>query len=626
MENIFIALLPPWVETGLQPAFYDKESGTILQQVSRMWAKMIELGAGFNKFTKDTADCVNEYISKFTDLYNYVHDYFDNLDVQEEINNKLDAMVEAGTLQEIITAYIQSNVAWVFDTVADMKLAENLVSGSYAQTLGFYSANDGGGAIYKITDSGTANEMDVIAIGSTLYANLQYGNEINVKQLGAYGDNTHSDDTFITRGVTLANSTSLPLAIPEGTYKIDNAITMKHIKINCIGYINNANLLTLGANSSGSTKTNVYMYRCNNVQIEGAKNSYFNIEHAGNITLYADGNSANYTSIAYNKIDGIACTGLTITGENGGWINENEINIKRCSGDILITGDYPHNNNHITDICIEGSEKKIQIENGHNNYIYYRGESNPTVTIDNGTSCFGNVVAKQYTSIFYRLFDQAEINTNNTLNFIGKQNQPTIKLQQIMGVNKKSIKSINADLYINSSDLIAGSYKTIYQNSNLNGNLPFAVLVEADIASQRVYIKCFDENDQPMQANVRSTGTSWNSTNQEYGLGSDTKRQIITYYPTDGVKRIELRIATGTHAFGWANAYMISNFYNIDNLENEIDITRKYLDTAPTSTGRYWEKGDIIYNSNPTAGGNIGWVCVETGHPGTWKAFGTISS
>lgn len=572
------------------------------------------------------AQAVADLTNLVNQLQDYVEHYFDNLDVQEEINNKLDAMVEDGTLQEIITAYIQSNVAWCFDTVADMKLAENLISGSYAQTLGFYSANDGGGAMYKITDSGTANEMDVIAIGATLYANLQYGNEINVKQLGAYGDNTHSDDTFIARGVTLANSTSLPLEIPEGTYKIDNAITMKHIKINCIGYINNANLLTLGANSSGGTKTNVYMYRCNNVQIEGAKNSYFNIEHAGNITLYADGNSANNTSIAYNKIDGIACTGFTISGENGGWINENEINIKRCSGNILITGDYSHNNNHITDICIEGADKNIQIDIGHDNYIYYRGESNPTVSIENSIYCFGNVVAKQYTSIFYRLFDQAEINANNTLNFIGKQNQPTIKLQQIMAVNKKTMKSLNADLYINSSDLIVGNSKVLYQNSNLNGNLPFALLVESDIASQRIYIKCFDENDQPMQANVRSTAIAWNSDNSDYRLGTDTKRQIVTYYPTDGVKRIELIIKSGTHGFDWANAYIISNFYNIDNLENEIDTMRKYLDDAPTSTGRYWNKGDIIYNSNPTAGGNIGWVCIEAGHPGTWKAFGAIAS
>jgi len=102
MQNIFIELLPPWVETGLQPAFYDKESGTVLQQVSRMWAKMIELGNALNSFSDTTANTVNEYIEKFTELHDYVHDYFDNLDVQDEINNKLEEMADDGTLEEML--------------------------------------------------------------------------------------------------------------------------------------------------------------------------------------------------------------------------------------------------------------------------------------------------------------------------------------------------------------------------------------------------------------------------------------------------------------------------------------------------------------------------------------------
>ncbi|OPY78627.1 MAG: Pectate lyase superfamily protein [Syntrophorhabdus sp. PtaU1.Bin153] len=45
---------------------------------------------------------------------------------------------------------------------------------------------------------------------------------------------------------------------------------------------------------------------------------------------------------------------------------------------------------------------------------------------------------------------------------------------------------------------------------------------------------------------------------------------------------------------------------------------------APT-TGT-WALGDIIYNSSPAAASYIGWVCVTAGAPGTWKAFGLISS
>lgn len=98
MQNIFIELLPPWVETGIQPAFYDKESGTVLQQVSRMYAKINQLIGSVNNQNKTIAD----YIQKFVDLKDYVDTYFTNLDVQAEINNKLDQMTADGTLASII--------------------------------------------------------------------------------------------------------------------------------------------------------------------------------------------------------------------------------------------------------------------------------------------------------------------------------------------------------------------------------------------------------------------------------------------------------------------------------------------------------------------------------------------
>jgi Major tropism determinant N-terminal domain len=44
---------------------------------------------------------------------------------------------------------------------------------------------------------------------------------------------------------------------------------------------------------------------------------------------------------------------------------------------------------------------------------------------------------------------------------------------------------------------------------------------------------------------------------------------------------------------------------------------------APT-TGA-WAKGDVFWNTEPSAGGNAGWVCVSSGTPGTWASFGTIS-
>lgn len=51
-----------------------------------------------------------ELQEKFVELVNYVETYFDNLDVQDEVNNKLNEMVEDGTLAEIINQEIFSEI------------------------------------------------------------------------------------------------------------------------------------------------------------------------------------------------------------------------------------------------------------------------------------------------------------------------------------------------------------------------------------------------------------------------------------------------------------------------------------------------------------------------------------
>jgi hypothetical protein len=57
----------------------------------------------------------------------------------------------------------------------------------------------------------------------------------------------------------------------------------------------------------------------------------------------------------------------------------------------------------------------------------------------------------------------------------------------------------------------------------------------------------------------------------------------------------------------------------------EIGTSTKYPGTAAPTTGTY-QYGDIVYNTSPTAGGYIGWVCVVAGSPGTWKGYGAIQA
>ncbi|MBR5304952.1 MAG: hypothetical protein IKU37_09030 [Candidatus Gastranaerophilales bacterium] len=179
---------------------------------------------------------VNNNSEAVQELQNYVANYFDNLDVQEEINNKLDEMAEDGTLEEIIAQYLNAKSILTFDTINDMKQAENLIAGSFVKTLGFYNKNDGGNAYYyirEIINTDTVNNIDLFAL--TNYNNLvaelyNIDFPINVKKLGIKNDG----ETDITDKLQYAVTTYKEIYIPKGSYLISDTIDID-IDTNIIG-------------------------------------------------------------------------------------------------------------------------------------------------------------------------------------------------------------------------------------------------------------------------------------------------------------------------------------------------------------------------------------------------------
>lgn len=189
---------------------------------------------------------VVEYLNKVigsqnevTQQMEYVLNYFNNLDVQDEINNKLDQMAESGELTDLIAGYLNLRGILAYDTVAAMKTADNLVDGSFAETYGFYAKGDMGGAKYKIravTNADTVDEMTLIALADeSLVAELIDNGSMNIRQFGAYGDDTHDDSSVISH--VLNNYKNVLFS--NGVYLIESPIT-----------INNNNLRIKGETSS----------------------------------------------------------------------------------------------------------------------------------------------------------------------------------------------------------------------------------------------------------------------------------------------------------------------------------------------------------------------------------------
>lgn len=273
----------------------------------------------------------------FNELQSFVEHYFENLDVQEEINNKLDQMAEDGTLQEIIGSYLQSNVAWTFNTIDDMKNATNLVAGSYAQTVGFHKVNDGGGAMYYITDSGTANEMDVIVIGS-LYANLVIPSVLVPEQVGAYGDGVHNDTTAFKRSLELSKRIHL-----KGNYRVDS-FDVENLTIegesNIVTITSPIHLLDNSKISNFTIKT-ISESDKHLIRISGNSDNVYNDITIDHITMTYDESTGTEVALTANYCKNLTitncdiyvggtelnhCSYFTINNNhyNGGFINKNE--------------------------------------------------------------------------------------------------------------------------------------------------------------------------------------------------------------------------------------------------------------------------------------------------------------
>lgn len=220
--------LPPfkaWLASNI-PAVYDNT----MTYYEELVALIKYLQDTVVPAVNDNASAVTTLSEAIETLQAYVDNYFNNLDVQEEINNKLDQMAEDGALQEIIGAYLNANAVWGFDTVADMKSSTNLINGSFAKTLGYYTKNDGGSATYKIrniTNDDVVDEATIIEMGdgsNDLIAELIVEEPVNIKTIGAYGDGTHDDYAKIQHAIDIFSHHTL--FFPDGTYLITQPLAI----------------------------------------------------------------------------------------------------------------------------------------------------------------------------------------------------------------------------------------------------------------------------------------------------------------------------------------------------------------------------------------------------------------
>ncbi len=446
-----------------------------------LFCKMMEY---VKQFAKDN----EEFNKRLTDLENYIN----NLDLQDEVNNKLDEMALDGTLENLIGQYIQLATTYVYNNVSDMKLATNLINGSFARTSGFYDGKTGG-AYYKIREvinTDVIDEMTLIALNDTnLVAELIIEKTMSPKQFGAYGDEEHDDTLSIQTCLNTCNN----IVFNNGTYLVDAEISLEPENNS---YINIANATLKAITNNANEYAIIKIINKNNVKIVNGNIVGDRDTHTGatgewgHCIWIQNSSNINLKNINMSKAwgDGLYIkSGTNIVSENL-YIN----NTRRNGISVINVNGYHSINDYIENINGTAPQSGIDLEPNENT------EEIKNVVIDNITchNCSGDGI-------------------DIALKLLGANNESTII------INNPHITNCNNGIY--------GGY-----TQGLKGKVVF----------NNVYIK-----------DVQNNGLYFESPYAEDGLKTDIISPYIKNYNLSNTStRYGLWIATGSS--NWGNVYI----------------------------------------------------------------------
>lgn len=327
-----------------------------------LFCKMVE-------YMKKSLDKVTEYqtqLNEFRAELDSYKNYFDNLDVQEEINNKLDEMAESGELSDIVAQYLTLAGVLAYQTISDLKDADNVANGSICKTLGFNSINDGGASYYKIREIVNTDVIDekyLIALtnSNTLVAEfMNTDKKINPMQFGAYGDGTHDDTAVLQYTLDYADTNKLEVYLPTpgSYYKITDGLVVndgvagivaEKYDYNGIIRPTGSSYVVLTLNTSeGFYMKNVSIGNTSSVSVNG-------ILYSGNVGLNNFENIRVYNLNGYGfKINNMWDSVLT------------NISIEKCGN----SSEYAFSMNGVEDTTNMTTVNRLQVEQSNTKAIY----------------------------------------------------------------------------------------------------------------------------------------------------------------------------------------------------------------------------------------------------------------
>ena len=368
------------------------------------------------------------------------------------------------------------------------------------------------------------------------------------------------------------------------------------------------------------------------LRIEGVKNGLVRVQKASNLTLYAEGGT-DYSSIAYSTFLLGNIGELVFNGDSSGWINSNVFIGGRITTGITFDGNYGHNNNVFYGLLFEG-DTFLTMNIGNTNQFYdTRGEG--TITYSFGIRAYNNLVTLKYTggTPFVRI-PRLTYQDDNGTNLIAYAGQPFCEITSLT-LNREQGTFSTQDIRKGSPGMMsANSSGTVMITDLIDISSPIWFMMDSDASNWRYRVMCFDENGtqittEPATSPVYGGSITWNGTAQAYQPSSNAETASYGFCKviggTDtGVKYVKILIRANA---GAAFDHLTASIMRCQNAAPaSFHYAHQRIEGSAAPTAGTWDLGDVVWNTAPTAGGKVGWVCTTAGSPGTWKQFGDINS
>lgn len=613
-----------------------------------LFCKMMEY---VKQFAKDNED----FKRQLQELETYVY----NLNIQDAVDNKLDEMAEDGTLTELITQILTLQVTYTYNTVSDMKAAENLVVGSYCRTSGFYNYNDGGGAIYKIREIVNTDVIDDIVLfaitsDETLVAELLPQYKMNSSQFGCV-NNEDNTDRFARIVEYINDSILRELYINEGKYLIDEKLSITNVDnlkitgngtISCEVPTNPAFEITNGENIIIENINLYSTYQYNNV-ITSNKRGIFHLDNIDNFEI---------RNVNMNHIN----SGFVITECNNGKIHDNVTSLAQewpfFIGDFGEEHELKWNKrleiyNNLSKNCYDGIKLTGYIQDVliHDNIctdnqgdgIDFAGHTAVNVSLYNNL-CVGNtlngiefkhLLRNDYPPISGELlaFNNITIRNNKLINNL--------------------VTGIAMNVYYNDNDnsynLIIDNNEVLYDLAETNTSVYGILTVTNTKDIQNALIV----SNNKLNGNFRNgiqIGNGKNIIVDNNNIGATQRGGIIlnystTYYSTYSIPMDKVIIKNnhiyraingcciqGNNSENITNGVIVNNTFNFDKSSyvfNSVSDTGIVFLTnyseelfSAIPTGRSW-KNIVYYSSDPASTECIGWISTTTSPNATYTKY-----